>query len=149
MVQAKFGKQIECIMGYSKSDNTQFCSFSILEKRVLQTLLLAYKKRKKFNTRFVSHINTKVHPRRLRGGQLGQEKLAAKVFNTGQESPWDITLDELVPQLICCFHDLRLRRSSPANSIVSRTCLAHARQLSSRRVFGEMGPKKPKKFHNW
>ena len=108
-------------MGDSRSDNIQFCSFSILEKRVLQTLILAYKKSKKFNTRFVSHINTKVHPRRLRGGQLGHKKLAAKVFNNGQESPWDTTLNEPVPQLICCFHDLPLRRSSPANSIVSRT----------------------------
>jgi len=114
-------------MGYSKSDNTQFCSFSILEKRVLQTLLLACKKRKKFNTRFVSHINTTVYPRRLRGGQLGQEKLVAKVFSNGQESPWDTTLNEPVPQLICCFHDLPLRRSSPTNSIVSRTCLTRAR----------------------
>lgn len=105
----------------SRSDNIQFCSFSILEKRVLQTLILACKKSKKFNTRFVSHINTKVHPRRLRGGQLGHKKLAAKVFNNGQESPWDTTLNEPVPQLICCFHDLPLRRSSPANSIVSRT----------------------------
>ena len=136
-------------MGDSRSDNIQFCSFSILEKRVLQTLILACKKSKKFNTRFVSHINTKVHPRRLRGGQLGHKKLAAKVFNNGQESPWDTTLNEPVPQLICCFHDLPLRRSSPANLIISRTCLARARQLSSRRVFGEMGPKKPKKFHNW
>lgn len=108
-------------MGDSRSDNIQFCSFSILEKRVLQTLILACKKSKKFNTRFVSHINTKVHPRRLRGGQLGHKKLAAKVFNNGQESPWDTTLNEPVPQLICCFHDLPLRRSSPANSIVSRT----------------------------
>lgn len=108
-------------MGDSRSDNIQFCSFSILEKSVLQTLILACKKSKKFNTRFVSHINTKVHPRRLRGGQLGHKKLAAKVFNNGQESPWDTTLNEPVPQLICCFHDLPLRRSSPANSIVSRT----------------------------
>lgn len=108
-------------MGDSRSDNIQFCSFSILEKRVLQTLILACKKSNKFNTRFVSHINTKVHPRRLRGGQLGHKKLAAKVFNNGQESPWDTTLNEPVPQLICCFHDLPLRRSSPANSIVSRT----------------------------
>ena len=108
-------------MGDSRSDNIQFCSFSILEKRVLQTLILACKKSKKFNTRFVSHINTKVHPWRLRGGQLGHKKLAAKVFNNGQESPWDTTLNEPVPQLICCFHDLPLRRSSPANSIVSRT----------------------------
>lgn len=108
-------------MGDSRSDKIQFCSFSILEKRVLQTLILACKKSKKFNTRFVSHINTKVHPRRLRGGQLGHKKLAAKVFNNGQESPWDTTLNEPVPQLICCFHDLPLRRSSPANSIVSRT----------------------------
>lgn len=108
-------------MGDSRSDNIQFCSFSILEKRVLQTLILACKKSKKFNTRFVSYINTKVHPRRLRGGQLGHKKLAAKVFNNGQESPWDTTLNEPVPQLICCFHDLPLRRSSPANSIVSRT----------------------------
>ena len=108
-------------MGDSRSDNIQFCSFSILEKRVLQTLILVCKKSKKFNTRFVSHINTKVHPRRLRGGQLGHKKLAAKVFNNGQESPWDTTLNEPVPQLICCFHDLPLRRSSPANSIVSRT----------------------------
>ena len=108
-------------MGDSRSDNIQFCSFSILEKRVLQTLILACKKSKKFNTRFVSHINTKVHPRRLRGGQLGHKKLAAKVFNNGQESPWDTTLNEPVPQLICCFHDLPQRRSSPANSIVSRT----------------------------
>ena len=108
-------------MGDSRSDNIQFCSFSILEKRVLQTLILACKKSKKFNTRFVSHINTKVHPRRLRGGQLGHKKLAAKGFNNGQESPWDTTLNEPVPQLICCFHDLPLRRSSPANSIVSRT----------------------------
>lgn len=108
-------------MGDLRSDNIQFCSFSILEKRVLQTLILACKKSKKFNTRFVSHINTKVHPRRLRGGQLGHKKLAAKVFNNGQESPWDTTLNEPVPQLICCFHDLPLRRSSPANSIVSRT----------------------------
>ena len=108
-------------MGDSRSDNIQFCSFSILEKRVLQTLILACKKSKKFNTRFVSHINTKVHPRRLRGGQLGHKKLAAKVFNNGQESPWDTTLNEPVPQLICCFHDLPLRRSSPANSIVSHT----------------------------
>lgn len=108
-------------MGDSRSDKIQFCSFSILEKRVLQTLILACKKSKKFNTRFVSHINTKVHPRRLRGSQLGHKKLAAKVFNNGQESPWDTTLNEPVPQLICCFHDLPLRRSSPANSIVSRT----------------------------
>ena len=108
-------------MGDSRSDKIQFCSFSILEKRVLQTLILACKKSKKFNTRFVSHINTKVHPRRLRGGQLGHKKLTAKVFNNGQESPWDTTLNEPVPQLICCFHDLPLRRSSPANSIVSRT----------------------------
>ena len=108
-------------MGDSRSDKIQFCSFSILEKRVLQTLILACKKSKKFNTRFVSHINTKVHPRRLRGGQLGHKKLAAKVFNNGQESPWDTTLNEPVPQLICCFHDLPLRRSSPANSIVSCT----------------------------
>lgn len=108
-------------MGDSRSDKIQFCSFSILEKSVLQTLILACKKSKKFNTRFVSHINTKVHPRRLRGGQLGHKKLAAKVFNNGQESPWDTTLNEPVPQLICCFHDLPLRRSSPANSIVSRT----------------------------
>ena len=108
-------------MGDSRSDNIQFCSFSILEKRVLQTLILVCKKSKKFNTRFVYHINTKVHPRRLRGGQLGHKKLAAKVFNNGQESPWDTTLNEPVPQLICCFHDLPLRRSSPANSIVSRT----------------------------
>lgn len=108
-------------MGDSRSDKIQFCSFSILEKRVLQTLILACKKSNKFNTRFVSHINTKVHPRRLRGGQLGHKKLAAKVFNNGQESPWDTTLNEPVPQLICCFHDLPLRRSSPANSIVSRT----------------------------
>lgn len=108
-------------MGDSRSDKIQFCSFSILEKRVLQTLILACKKSKKFNTRFVSHINTKVHPRRLRGGQLGHKKLAAKVFNNGQESPWDTTLNEPVPQLICCFHDLPLRRSSPANSIVSHT----------------------------
>ena len=108
-------------MGDSRSDNIQFCSFSILEKRVLQTLILACKKSKKFNTRFVSHINTKVHPRRLRGGQLGHKKLAAKVFNNGQESPWDTTLNEPVPQLICCFYDLPLRRSSPANLIVSRT----------------------------
>lgn len=108
-------------MGDSRSDKIQFCSFSILEKRVLQTLILACKKSEKFNTRFVSHINTKVHPRRLRGGQLGHKKLAAKVFNNGQESPWDTTLNEPVPQLICCFHDLPLRRSSPANSIVSRT----------------------------
>ena len=110
-------------MGDSKSDNTQFCSFSILEKRVLQTLLLACKKRKKFNTRFVSHINAKARPRRLRGGQLGQEKLAAKVFNNGQESPWDTTLNEPVPQLICCFHDLPLRRSSPTDSILRREFL--------------------------
>ena len=110
-------------MGDSKSDNTQFCSFSILEKRVLQTLFLACKKRKKFNTRFVSHINTKARPRRLRGGQLGQEKLGAKVFNNGQESPWDTTLNEPVPQFICCFHDLPLRRSSPTDSILHREFL--------------------------
>ena len=90
-------------MGDSKSDNTQFCSFSILEKRVLQTLLLACKKRKKFNTRFVSHINTKVHPRRLRGGQLGQEKLAAKVFNNGKKAPGILLLMNQFHNLVAVF----------------------------------------------
>ena len=34
-----------------------------------------------------------------------------------------------------CFRDLLIRSSLPANSIVRRTCLARAGELSSRRVF--------------
>ena len=90
-------------MGYSKSDNTQFCSFSILEKRVLQTLLLACKKRKKFKTRFVSHINTKARPRRLRGSQLGQEKLVAKVSIMGKKAPGILLLMNQFHNLFAVF----------------------------------------------
>ena len=90
-------------MGYSKSDNTQFCSFSILEKRVLQTLLLACKKRKKFKTRFVSHINTKARPCRLRGSQLGQEKLVAKVSIMGKKAPGILLLMNQFHNLFAVF----------------------------------------------
>lgn len=149
MVQAKFGKKIECIMGYSKSNNTQFCSFSILEKRVLQTLLLACKKRKKFKTRFVSHINTKARPRRLRGSQLGQEKLVAKVSIMGKKAPGILLLMNQFHNLFAVFMIFLFEEVHPQTRFFAVTCLARAGQLSFRRVFGEMGPKKPKKFHNW
>ena len=45
MVYAKSGKQIECIMGDSKSDNTKFCSFCILEKKIANIITSLQKKK--------------------------------------------------------------------------------------------------------
>ena len=113
-------------MGYSKSDNTQFCSFSILEKRVLQTLLLACKKRKKFKTRFVSHINTKARPRRLRGSQLGQEKLVAKVSIMGKKAPGILLLMNQFHNLFAVFMIFLFEEVHPQTRFFAVTCLARA-----------------------
>ena len=111
-----------------------------------------------------------VHPRRPRGSQLGQEKRRRKFLRTGRRASGVLLLKEqfLKEQLrgLCeclsvtghkkiimcpvrgqhlsrCFRDLLIRRGSPANSTVRRTCLALTGQLSSRRVFSENAPPPP------
>ena len=99
-------------MGYSKSDNTQFCSFSILEKRVLQTLLLA--------------CNTKARPRRLRGSQLGQEKLVAKVSIMGKKAPGILLLMNQFHNLFAVFMIFLFEEVHPQTRFFAVTCLARA-----------------------
>ena len=93
-----------------------------------------------------------------RGGQLGREKRRRKFSRTGERALGMLRLTNKFHDsfecsltghkkkwgpiggqhsLSCCSSDLLIRRSLPVNSTVCRTCLARAREPSSRRVFSE------------
>ena len=110
--------------------------------------------------RHVKLCQTRDHPRRSRGGQLGKNKWRRKFSKKVWERTWDASVIELLPPLIwmlvsnwaqtvflCSIkgqlpsrgiRDLLIRSSLPSknnNSTVPRTCLVPAGELSSRRVF--------------
>lgn len=133
-------------MGDSKSDNTQFCSFSILEKRVLQTLLL--------EERNSIHGLSPTSILKLVLGDWGAVSWVRKNWwrnfsITGKKAPGILLLMNQFHNLFAVFMIFLYEEVHPQTRFFAVTCLAHAGYLSFRRVFGEMGPKKPKKFHNW